>query len=92
MKKNFRWSSFFVIVLLLSLITINFIACENIIPSPCGCDPCRGAEDYYIGNKNTKVFHRPCCGHLPDKSNQVIFDTRKEAVDAGYRPCYFCEP
>lgn len=47
---------------------------------------------YYIGNVNSQVFHRPDCPNLPLEKNQIIFDSRQEAVDAGYRPCGNCNP
>jgi competence protein ComEC len=43
-------------------------------------------EVYYIGNKNTKVFHREGCGSLPKEENQVIFNTLEEAIENGYTP------
>lgn len=46
----------------------------------------------YIGNKNTKKFHRTTCSSLPEKQNQVEFKTRKEALNAGYDPCGRCNP
>lgn len=46
----------------------------------------------YIGNKNSKKFHRPSCNSLPDKQNQVTFGTKKEAVAAGYDACGRCNP
>jgi len=49
-------------------------------------------EPYYIGNKNTKIFHRPSCSYLPAPENQVRFNTRQEAINAGYTPCGHCKP
>jgi competence protein ComEC len=49
-------------------------------------------ETYYIGNKRSKVFHRPSCHTLPSTKNQVIFRTRDEAIAQGYRPCKNCNP
>lgn len=46
----------------------------------------------YIGNKNTKKFHRPGCSSLPAEKNQVKFTKRKEAVNAGYDACGQCNP
>ncbi len=46
----------------------------------------------YIGNKNSQVFHRPDCTGLPAGQNQVVFDSRAEAVAAGYTPCGRCKP
>ncbi len=46
----------------------------------------------YIGNKNSKVFHRLSCKSLPALKNRVYFYTREEAIAAGYRPCGNCKP
>lgn len=46
----------------------------------------------YIGNKNSKKFHRPSCSYLPDQKNQVTFDSREEAINKGYDPCGHCNP
>lgn len=48
--------------------------------------------DKYIGNKNTKKFHRPSCGSLPAPKNQVYFDSRDYAISKGYDPCKKCNP
>ena len=50
------------------------------------------APAYYIGNKKSKIFHRPDCGSLPVEKNQVIFDSRDLAVEDGYSPCGRCNP
>ncbi len=44
----------------------------------------------YIGNKNSKVLHKPHCSSLPSEENQVEFDDYDEAIEAGYRPCSRC--
>lgn len=46
----------------------------------------------YIGNSRSYVFHRQTCRHLPAAKNRTYFNTRSEAVDAGYRPCRKCKP
>lgn len=46
----------------------------------------------YIGNKNSKKFHLPTCKSLPAEKNRVFFDSRQEAVDAGFDPCGNCHP
>lgn len=47
----------------------------------------------YIGNRNNHKLHRSTCKTLPKESNQVYFDTREEAVNAGYSdPCKNCNP
>lgn len=46
-----------------------------------------------IGNKNTKAFHRESCSHLPKEKNRVYFNSREEALSAGYdNPCDYCCP
>ena len=50
------------------------------------------AKGSYIGNRNSKVFHRPTCWTLPAEKNQVPFDSRDAATDAGYRACKNCKP
>lgn len=49
-------------------------------------------SDQYIGNKNTKKFHRSTCSSLPMPSNQIIFESREAAIAAGYVPCQRCKP
>lgn len=46
----------------------------------------------YIGNKKSKVFHRPTCQNLPSSQNTVSLETRDEAIEQGYRPCGNCKP
>jgi len=49
-------------------------------------------EVTYIGNQNSKVFHLETCGQLPAKHNQVILNSRDEAVERGFTPCSRCNP
>lgn len=46
----------------------------------------------YIGNSETKVFHRSSCSYLPAAENQVAFSTRNAAIGEGYTPCGHCNP
>lgn len=48
----------------------------------------------WLGNANSKKFHYPDCQHgeKTKPSNQVWFDSRQEALDAGYEPCGACKP
>ena len=48
------------------------------------------SEEFYIGNKNSQVFHAPTCGSLPKEKNQIRFDSYQSAIDAGYHPCSSC--
>ena len=49
-------------------------------------------EEIYIGNKNTKKFHRLNCYTLPAEKNRVKFTSRDRAVNYGYSPCGNCQP
>ena len=49
-------------------------------------------EDFYIGNANTRRFHRPGCQGLPAEQNRITLDTRDNAVAEGFTPCGTCLP
>jgi len=63
----------------------------SIVVCSAGCDYSTGPSSY-VGNKNSKVFHRPSCSYLPSPENRVYFSTRQDAVNAGYTPCSYCKP
>ena len=46
----------------------------------------------YVGNRNSKVFHRLNCGHVKRmrERNKVYFSSREGAVKAGFRACKIC--
>ncbi|MGN8817597.1 DNA/RNA non-specific endonuclease [Oribacterium sp. HCP28S3_H8] len=48
----------------------------------------------YIGNSNSRKFHRPDCKSVAKMSdkNKVTFSTRDEAIADGYQPCKICNP
>lgn len=50
------------------------------------------SESQYIGNKNSKKFHRPSCKSLPAEKNRVYFNSRDEAISSGYSGCKNCNP
>ncbi len=52
------------------------------------------SETPYIGNRNTRKFHRFNCASVNDikKSNKASIASREEAVDQGYDPCGRCDP
>jgi competence protein ComEC len=56
--------------------------------------PGRGQEEetVYIGNLRSHVFHRDTCASLPAEKNQVLFESRDQAVEEGYTPCGQCQP
>ncbi len=49
-------------------------------------------EGTYIGNKNSKKFHRPDCDADIKEENKIILYSRTEAVEKGYTPCKSCKP
>lgn len=51
------------------------------------------SENYVASSESTK-FHVPSCGSAKNinESNRIYFDTREEAIDAGYDPCKRCNP
>lgn len=42
--------------------------------------------NYYIGNKNTKIYHSPNCSQLPKEENRIIFNNKEEAEKNGFTP------
>lgn len=52
------------------------------------------AEAAYIGNANTKKFHKATCASVKKMSNEnkVAFSDRASAVSKGYAPCGNCKP
>lgn len=48
----------------------------------------------YIGNSNTHKFHLAGCSEVSkmNDANKVYFNTRQEAINAGYTPCQKCNP
>ena len=50
-------------------------------------------QNSIIANKNSGVFHRPSCRSLPKEKNRVYFNSREEALSAGFdNPCDHCKP
>jgi micrococcal nuclease len=51
-------------------------------------------ESEYIGNANSKKFHRPECDSVPTikDTNVIVFQNREDAVEAGFIPCKACNP
>lgn len=48
--------------------------------------------EHYVGNTNTHKFHRSTCRYAGCKNCTARFKTRKEAIEAGYRPGGCCDP
>lgn len=51
-------------------------------------------EYYYVGNRNSEVFHRMTCNSVDKmkQSNKVTFYTPGQAEYENYRPCKNCSP
>lgn len=46
----------------------------------------------YHGNHKSMIFHRPGCRYYNCKKCTVEFSSRKDAINAGYKPCKICKP
>jgi len=48
----------------------------------------------YIGNAHTYKLHYASCRYIGmmNEGNKVYFESRDEAIDAGYVPCKVCRP
>ena len=48
----------------------------------------------YIGNKNSKVFHKADCSSVKrmKESNKVTLSSKEQAIAQGYTPCKVCQP
>ena len=46
----------------------------------------------YHGNVQSHIFHKESCRYYDCKACTAEFNTREEAIKAGYRPCKICKP
>ncbi len=71
--------------------TVQTAAPKKITPAP---TPNLSITNSYVGNKNSKIFHRSNCSFVNRMSNRnkVPFNSRNVAVNSGYRPCKKCRP
>lgn len=44
------------------------------------------------GNARTRVFHQSSCRYYSCPNCRVRFDTAREAIGKGFRPCGVCDP
>lgn len=49
-------------------------------------------EGRFVASKKGKVFHRADCKRLPVPQNRIYFNTRDEAMRAGFTPAKDCKP
>lgn len=48
---------------------------------------------FFYAVKSTKVFCRPSCrSRTPKKENVLFFNSSKDAIENGFRPCKRCRP
>jgi len=75
-------------------LTIRTLGSTIMTRAPNGAAPAVPSGGVYIGNKNSKKFHRPDCQWAQKIApyNRVIFKSRDEAIRAGYVPCKVCRP
>lgn len=50
------------------------------------------AEEVYVGNVKSGLFHSPTLNHLPKQDDQVLLHSLKEAEEKGFKPCAICFP
>jgi len=48
----------------------------------------------YCGNKNSKIYHKSSCDSVSKMkdTNKVLFSTKQEYLQNGYKPCQKCNP
>ena len=48
----------------------------------------------YVGNAHSHKFHYDNCRYVSqmNENNKVWFESREEAISAGYIPCKVCRP
>jgi methylated-DNA-[protein]-cysteine S-methyltransferase len=48
---------------------------------------------FFTAVKTTGIFCKPSCSaKKPNRGNVIFYDTEKEAMENGYRPCKLCKP
>lgn len=47
-------------------------------------------EYAFVGNVNSKIYHKLTCSSVPSEQNSVWFLTAEQAESAGYSPCKRC--
>ena len=47
---------------------------------------------FYIGNRNSKVYHLYICPSLPKEYNRIYLNSFEEALKQGFTPCSVCKP
>lgn len=70
----------------------DIISVEDVVPSAPPASNENSAS--FIGNSSSHIFHKPDCSSAENMKdgNKVTFESRDEAVVAGYTPCKRCSP
>lgn len=55
-------------------------------------EPAKVETAAYHGNVKSKVFHAPECRYYNCKNCIAVFESKEEAIQAGYRACKICRP
>jgi micrococcal nuclease len=52
------------------------------------------SEKGYVASRSGKSFHRPSCpiAQRIEESNKIYFESFKEAINSGMKPCKVCKP
>ncbi|WP_147821682.1 Ada metal-binding domain-containing protein [Salidesulfovibrio onnuriiensis] len=66
--------------LLLTVVLILFCALSVTASAP------------FHGNRKSRIFHQSSCRYYNCKNCVVVFETRSDAIAAGFRPCKICRP
>jgi hypothetical protein len=80
----------FIIMLFVLFFSLSFTAC-NVIQKT---DMSKYADYKYIASKSSKKFHTRSCylGKRIALEDAAFFDSRMDAIDAGYAPDEVCNP
>lgn len=71
---------------------------ENVVTNPTEAEKSDATSEavdsdaIFIGNLNSKAYHREDCSSLPAEQNQTFFSSQEEAEAEGYTPCGRCDP
>lgn len=65
---------------------------ESRPPQPAAQGQSQTITAIYHGNQKSRIFHRPGCRYYDCANCTAIFNSKEEAIRAGYRPCGVCKP
>lgn len=53
-----------------------------------------GDTGSYVGSRNSNIFHNPDCRWAKKitETNKIVFSSRDDAINQGFRPCNVCNP